>query len=152
VQPSSSEGIFPDKASDPSVTSFDEFSGENGVFAMIQRLKGNYTEPSPLSTITNASGSLPELDMSMVDVLAFDVAPAQFTEDGDYIPQYPAQAYAQGIFSASFSASGIEGDPNGTVLSSYAISDSATVAGYVTQFVKKYHYVSGVDLCTLGEC
>ena len=155
VQPTSGEGMFLDETSDLPVTfsdEFSEFSGENGVFAMIQRLKGNYTVPaSPLSTLTNASGSLPELNAS-IDALAFDLASAQFTDSGDYIPRYPAQAYAQGIFGASFSAVGTEGYPNGTALSSYTVSDSATVSGYVTRFVKKYHYVSGVDLCTLGEC
>jgi hypothetical protein len=123
-------------------------SQESRVLAMIQQLKGI----SPEADHLERKLSFEAIQYILADAQNFGATPTNLGANGNYIPQFPAKAYAQGIFSASFSASGVEGYSNGTVTSSYAASDSATVAGYVTQFVKKYHYVSGVDLCATGGC
>jgi len=120
-------------------------SQESSVLAMIQQLKGISPETDHLEQNLN-------LEHVIVNVQSFDAMSVNLDENGNYIPQFPARAYAQGIFGASFSASGVEGYSNGTVTSSYSVSDSTRVAGYVTQFVKKYHYVSGIDLCADGGC
>lgn len=120
-------------------------SQESSVLAMIQQLKEIFPESDHLEQSLNS-------EHVVANVQSFDAMSVNLDENGNYIPQFPAKAYAQGIFSASFSARGVEGYSNGVVNSTYAISDSTTVAGYVTQFVKKYHYVSGVDLCANGGC
>jgi len=123
-------------------------SQEGSVPAMIQKLKGI----SPEDNYLENSLSFEDFEDIDVDVQSFDAMSVNLDENGNYIPQFPARAYAQGIFGASFSAAGTEGYANGTITSSYAVSDSTTVAGHVTQFVKKYHYVSGVDLCATEGC
>jgi hypothetical protein len=132
--------------SSPSVdTDFVPFSQKSSVIAMIQQLKGIPPESDPLERNMN-------IEQLVAEVQSFDATSVNLDENGNYIPQFPAKAYAQGIFGTSFSESGVERYPNGTIISSYAVSDSARVAAYVTQFVKKYHYVSGIDLCANGGC
>ena len=114
-------------------------SEEGSVLAMIQQLKEIAPETESLEDLEHV-------------VQNSDATSIIFDENGNYIPQFPARGFAKGIFTAGFSATGVERYPNGTVISSYAISDSTTVAGLVTQFVKQYRYVSGVDLCASGEC
>jgi hypothetical protein len=125
---------------------------EGSVLAMIQQLKG-----IPLTTNENSDevahiGDELDIDHVTTEVQNFDGTAVALDENGNYIPLFPSKMYAQGIVGTSFHASGVEGYSDGTVTSSYSISDNTRVAGYISQYVKQYHYTSGVGACADGMC
>ena len=125
---------------------------EGSVLAMIQRLKGTIPESNKNGADMVQVKEPVDIESIAAEVKSFDGTAVQLDEHGNYIPQFPAIAYAQGIVGTSFHASGVEGYSDGTITSSYSISDNTRVAGYITQYVKQYQYKSGVGPCANGEC
>jgi hypothetical protein len=118
---------------------------------MIQRLKG-ISPAANKNSAEIAQGEQLDIDRIVAEVQNFDATTVELDESGNYIPKFPSKMYAQGIVGTSFHASGIEGYSDGTITSSYSISDNTRVAGYISQYVKRYHYTSGVDACADGKC
>jgi len=124
---------------------------EGSVLAMIQRLKG-ISPATNKNSVEVAKGEQLDIDRIVAEVQNFDATAVELDENGNYIPKFPSKMYAQGIVGTSFHASGIEGYSDGTVTSSYSISDNTRVAGHISQYVKQYHYTSGVGACADGKC
>ncbi|MDR2854588.1 MAG: hypothetical protein LBV40_00280 [Methanomicrobiales archaeon] len=125
---------------------------EGGVLAMIQQLKG--ISPDANKNSAEVADIIEQLDSDSLaaKIQNFDGTAVKLDANGNYIPQFPSKMYAQGIVGTSFHASGVEGYSDGTITSSYSMSDSTRVAGYISQYVKQYHYTSGIDTCADGTC
>jgi len=125
---------------------------EGSVLTMIQRLKGiSPGIPENTGEMAPKEGKL-DVDHLVAAVQDFDGTAVMLDENGNYIPIFPSNMYAQGIVATSFQASGVEGYSDGTITSSYSFSDNTRVAGYISQYAKQYHYKSGVDACVDGAC